>query len=575
LWTEILYKIHPLYLDRFMNVDWLIALFAERGIAYTLLLYAFVIAVGVMIGKVKIFGVSLGVTFVLFVGIFVGHFGFNANPELMYFMREFGLILFIYSIGLQVGPGFFASFKKGGVHQNLMAAGVVFLGVGVTIALYYIFAGRIPMPMFVGILSGAVTNTPGLGAAQEALRQLSDAGQITEIPEIALGYAVAYPLGVTGIILSLILIRAIFNINLNKENDKVKAISAPADGTQLMTISINSPAIHGKTLIEIRKLIDRKFVVSRLYQDGNYSIPKGDTILYNNDTVLIVATEADAAAVKALMGEEFEFDWKESEEKMISRRIVITREVINGKTLGSLKLRALNVNCTRIIRSGFDLFASEDLVLQVGDRVVVVGSPESIKRIEEVLGNTLKRLDEPHLITLFVGIFLGIIFGSIPFYIPGMPMPVKLGLAGGPLVVAILLGRFGFKLKLITYTTQSANLLLREIGITLFLASVGIAAGDQFVETVIHGDGLIWVGCGVLITMIPILLVGIFGRKVMKMNYFSLMGLLSGSMTDPPALAYANSIAGNDAPAVSYSTVYPLTMFLRVIMAQILILAFV
>ncbi|MEA4985675.1 MAG: putative transporter [Paludibacter sp.] len=558
-----------------MELDWLISLFTEDGIAHTILLYAFVIAMGVMIGKVKFFGVSLGVTFVLFVGILVGHLGFSANPELMHFMREFGLILFIYSIGLQVGPGFFSSFKKGGMQQNLLATSVVLLGVGVTIALYYIFAGRIPMSMFVGILSGAVTNTPGLGAAQEALRQLFDAGQITEIPQIALGYAVAYPLGVTGIIFSLIIIRVLFKVNMEKEHEKFKENSSSTEGTKIMTLQIHSKAIHGKNLVQIRKLIGRQFVISRLFHEGEYSIPKGETVIHNNDIVLVVAAEEDAEAVKELLGDVVEYDWKESEVKMISRRIVITRDIINGKTLGSLRLRALNVNCTRVIRSGFDLFASEDLVLQVGDRVVVVGSPESIKRIEEVLGNTLNRLNEPHLITLFIGIFLGIIFGSIPFFIPGMPMPVKLGLAGGPLVVAILLGRFGFKLKLITYTTQSANLLLREIGITLFLASVGITSGDKFVETVVHGDGLLWVACGVLITMIPLLIVGIFGRKVMKMNYFTLMGLLAGSTTDPPALAYANATAGNDAPAVAYSTVYPLTMFLRVILAQILILAFV
>ncbi|MDD4490872.1 MAG: putative transporter [Paludibacter sp.] len=558
-----------------MELDWLISLFTEDGIAHTILLYAFVIAMGVMIGKVKFFGVSLGVTFVLFVGILVGHLGFSANPELMHFMREFGLILFIYSIGLQVGPGFFSSFKKGGMQQNLLAASVVLLGVGVTIALYYIFAGRIPMSMFVGILSGAVTNTPGLGAAQEALRQLFDAGQITEIPQIALGYAVAYPLGVTGIIFSLIIIRVLFKVNMEKEHERFKENSSSTEGTKIMTLQIHSKAIHGKNLVQIRKLIGRQFVISRLFHEGEYSIPKGETVIHNNDIVLVVAAEEDAEAVKELLGDVIEYDWKESEVKMISRRIVITRDIINGKTLGSLRLRALNVNCTRVIRSGFDLFASEDLVLQVGDRVVVVGSPESIKRIEEVLGNTLNRLNEPHLITLFIGIFLGIIFGSIPFFIPGMPMPVKLGLAGGPLVVAILLGRFGFKLRLITYTTQSANLLLREIGITLFLASVGIASGGKFVETVVHGDGLLWVACGVLITMIPLLIVGIFGRKVMKMNYFTLMGLLAGSTTDPPALAYANATAGNDAPAVAYSTVYPLTMFLRVIMAQILILAFV
>ncbi len=558
-----------------MNIDWLISLFTENGVAHTILLYSFVIALGVWVGKVKFFGVSLGVTFVLFVGILVGHLGFNANAELMHFIREFGLILFIYSIGLQVGPGFFSSFKKGGMKMNLLAATVVFLGVGTTIGLYYLFAGRIPMAMFVGILSGAVTNTPGLGAAQEALRQLFDAGQITEIPEIALGYAVAYPLGVVGIILSLILLRVIFKVNLDKEQKEIIEARETQEGAQIITLKINSKAIHGKTLIDIRKLMGRQFVVSRLFQNGEYSIPKGDTVLFNGDIVLIVAADHDATPVSELMGDVVEHDWKESEGQMISRRIVITRDKINGKTLGSLRLRALNVNCTRVIRSGFDLFASEDLVLQVGDRVVVVGSPDSIKRIEAVLGNTLNRLNEPHLITLFTGIFLGIIFGSIPFYIPGMPMPVKLGLAGGPLVVAILIGRFGSKLKLITYTTQSANLLLREIGITLFLASVGISAGGQFVETVIHGDGLLWVACGVIITMLPLLITGIIGRKAMKMNYFTLMGLLAGSTTDPPALAYANTTAGNDAPAVAYSTVYPLTMFLRVVMAQILILLFV
>lgn len=557
-----------------MELDWLRSLIFEDGIAHTIILYAFVIAVGVMLGKIKFFGVSLGVTFVLFVGIFAGHFGFNANHELMHFLREFGLILFIYSIGLQVGPGFFSSFKKGGMQMNLLAATVVLLGVGVTVALYYAFAGRIPMPMFVGILSGAVTNTPGLGAAQEALRQLHDAGQLSEIPQIALGYAVAYPLGVTGIIVSLILIRVFFSIKLDKEEEAIHKQASQQDGTQLITLRINAKAIHGKTISQIRKLIGRQFVISRLFTNNVYSIPKGVTVLRNNDVVLLAVNDADADAVKELLGEVTEHDWKESEEMMISRRIVITRDLINGKTLGSLKLRALNVNCTRIIRSGFDLLANDDLVLQVGDRVVVVGSPESIKRIEEVLGNTLKRLNEPHLITLYVGIFLGIVIGSIPFFVPGMPMPVKLGLAGGPLVVAILLGRFGFKLKLITYTTQSANLLLREIGITLFLASVGISAGGNFVNTVINGDGLLWVACGVVITMIPLLIVGIIGRKALKLNYFTLMGLLAGSTTDPPALAYANQTAGNDAPAVAYSTVYPLTMFLRVIMAQILILAF-
>ncbi len=556
-------------------MEWFIDLITKESIAHIILLYSFVIAIGVMLGKIKFFGISLGVTFVLFVGILVGHFGFSVPLEVLHFIREFGLILFIFSIGLQVGPGFFASFKQGGMKQNMLAASVVLLGVATTIALFYIFGGAIPMPMFVGILSGAVTNTPGLGAAQEALRQLHDAGQITEIPQIALGYAVAYPLGVTGIILSLILVRVFFKVNFEKEVQNLNELSSGSvENTKIITIEVNSKAIAGKNLSQIRKLIGRQFVVSRLLSENNFSIPNGKTVLKNNDKILVVTTESDSEAIIAFMGEVIDYDWKESENKMISRRIVITRGVINGKTLGSLKLRSVNVNCTRVIRSGFDLLANPNLVLQVGDRVVIVGTPEAIKRVEDMLGNTLKRLDEPHIITIFVGIFIGIIFGSIPLFIPGMPMPVKLGLAGGPLVVAILLGRFGFRLKLITYTTQSANLMLREIGITLFLASVGLASGGKFVETVVTGNGLLWIACGFIITTLPLLIVGIFGRKVMKLNYFTLMGLLSGSMTDPPALAYSNAYSGNDAPAIAYSTVYPLTMFLRVILAQILILSF-
>ncbi|MBN2766742.1 MAG: putative transporter [Paludibacteraceae bacterium] len=557
-------------------MDWLISLLHDESIAHIILLYSFVIAIGVMLGKIKIFGVSLGVTFVLFAGILVGHFGFTVNAEVLHFIREFGLILFIFSIGLQVGPGFFSSFKKGGMKYNMLAASVVLLGVATTIGLYYAFGGAIPMPMFVGILSGAVTNTPGLGAAQEALRQLHDAGQIAEIPQIALGYAVAYPLGVTGIILSLILIRVIFKVNFDKENKEIMdARNVVKETPKIINLKVNSKAIDGKNLSQIRKLIARQFVVSRIFNGESFSVPNGKSVIHNGDILRVVTTESDAQDVIDLAGDEIEYDWKESENQMISRRIIITRGVINGKTLSSLKLRSVNVNCTRIVRSGFDLLASPDLVLQVGDRVVVVGTPEAIKRVEDMLGNTLKRLDEPHIITIFVGIFMGIIFGSIPVFVPGMPMPVKLGLAGGPLVVAILLGRFGFKLKLITYTTQSANLMLREIGITLFLASVGLASGGKFVETVVSGNGLLWIMCGFIITTLPLLIVGVVGRKAMKLNYFTLMGLLSGSMTDPPALAYSNATSGNDAPAIAYSTVYPLTMFLRVILAQILILAFI
>ncbi len=556
-------------------MDWLISLFNNEGIAHTILIYAMVISLGVLIGKVKFFGISLGVTFVLFVGILVGHLGFSINHEIMHFIREFGLILFIYSIGLQVGPGFFSSFKKGGMQQNFLAASVVLLGAATTIAIYFILQGRIEMPMLVGVMSGAITNTPGLGAAQEALRQLFEAGKITEIPQIALGYAVAYPLGVTGIILALVLVKLMFKINLKNETDTLyKATDHKTEIATRITVVAQTKAVCGKSVAHVKRLLDRQFVVSRLMSNGEFVVPNGATKINKGDTLMIITTETDAQDIIDVVGEKADYDWKESDEKMISKRIVITRDIINGKTIGSLKLRNLNVNVTRIVRAGMDLIANDNIVLQVGDRVIVVGSPDAVLRVEKTLGNSLKSLDEPHLITLFVGIFLGIILGSMPMFIPGMPMPVKLGLAGGPLVVAILIGRFGFKMRLITYTTQSANLMLREIGITLFLASVGIASGDKFIDTVVSADGLLWIASGFVITILPLLIVGFVGRKFLKINYFTLMGLLAGSCTDPPALAYANATAGNDAPAVAYSTVYPLTMFLRVIMAQILILAF-
>ncbi|HEY5589692.1 MAG TPA: putative transporter [Paludibacter sp.] len=558
-------------------MEWLITILTDESVAHIVLLYAFVISIGVMLGKIKIFGISLGVTFVLFVGLFVGHFGFSVNLEVLHFIREFGLILFVFTIGLQVGPGFFSSFKKGGMQQNMLAASVVLLSVVVTISLYYILAGRVPMSMMVGILSGAVTNTPGLGAAQEALRQLHDAGQIGEIPQIALGYAVAYPLGVVGIITALILIRIIFKISFDKETEKLNATDETlSEKPEKLTLRFQNKLVEGRKLSDIKHLIGRNFVVSRLKRDDQFLIPQGETVLLKDDILLVVTAIRDVEAITAFVGEPTELDWKESETHVVSRRIIITQGKINGKTIGSLGFRnTIGVNITRVNRSGIDLLGASNLVLQVGDRVMVVGELAAIERVEKVLGNTLKRLNEPHLITIFVGIFLGILFGSIPFYFPGMPMPVKLGLAGGPLIVAILIARFGYKIRLITYTTQSANYMLREIGIALFLASVGIASGGQFVKTVVSSDGLLWIGCGFLITTIPLLIVGFIGRKFLKLNYFTLMGLLAGSTTDPPALAYANAVAGNDAPAVAYSTVYPMTMFLRVILAQILILAFV
>lgn len=558
-------------------MDWLNSLLFSDGIAHTILIYSFVIFTGLLLGKIKIFGISLGATFVLFMGILVGHFGFSVNHEISDFIKDFGLILFIYSIGLQVGPGFFSSFKKGGITLNLLAGGIVLLGVLVTIAFYYILDGRVSMPMLVGIMSGAVTNTPGLGAAQEALRQAHDAGQITEIPQIALGYAVAYPLAVVGIITSIILMRVIFRVNLSNEAKELeKDDESLQEKPERLTIKFTNKAITGKTLQQIKQMIGRKFVISRMMRDDKFFIPQSDTILKTDDILLTVASVVDAESIIAFMGEKSEMNWKESEKQLVSRRIVITRSEINGKTLGDLKLRTIyGVNITRVNRSGIDLLGSTNLVLQVGDRVMVVGELEAINKVEKLLGNALKKLNEPPIITIFVGIFLGILFGSIPFYFPGMPMPVKLGLAGGPLIVAILIGRFGYKMKLITYTTLSANLMLREIGITLFLASVGLASGGKFVETVFTGNGLMWVGLGVAITMIPLLIMGFIGRKFAKVNYYTLMGLMAGSTTDPPALAYSNSIAVNDQPAVAYSTVYPLTMFLRVIAAQLLILMFV
>lgn len=558
-------------------MEWLNALLFNEGIAHTIWLYSLVIALGVLCGKIKIFGISLGPTFVLFAGILLGHLGFTINNDVAEFIRDFGLILFIYSIGLQVGPGFFSSFKKGGMQLNLMAAGIVLSGVIVTIAFFYLLRGRVSMPMLVGIMSGAVTNTPGLGAAQEALRQAIEAGQITEMPQIALGYAVAYPLAVVGIILSIILIRVMFRIKLEDEEKAIETeIESAADKPERLTLRLTNKALIGRELHDIKLLVGRSFVVSRMMRGNEFSIPQTETVLLEGDLLLVVAALADVEPIKAFIGETVEMDWKISEKRLVSRRIVITRNIINGRTLGSLKIRTMyGVNITRVNRSGIDLLGSPNLVLQVGDRVMVVGELEAIEKIEKFLGNRLKKLNEPHIITIFIGILMGILIGSIPFFIPGIPMPVKLGLAGGPLIVSILIGRFGYKLKLITYTTQSANLLLREIGISLFLASVGITSGGKFAETVFSSNGLLWVGIGFLITIIPLLIMGFIGRKFLRLNYYSLIGLMAGSTTDPPALSYSASIANNDQPAVSYSTVYPLTMFLRVILAQILVLTFV
>ena len=557
-------------------MNWINDLLWGEGIGHSILLLSFVIAAGIQLGKIKVFGVSLGITLVLFVGIILGHFGFTINHNVIHFFKEFGLILFVYSVGMQVGPGFFSSFKQGGITLNMLACGIVFLGVLTAVILHY--ATGIPMPTMVGILSGAVTNTPGLGAAQQAFSDMHGVSDNT----IALGYAVAYPLGVIGIILSIILIKYIFRVSFDKENEQLNSEdSSHTNEAKPISLIVKNPAIFNKTVAELSNLLEhRDFVISRVWRDSNkqIEIASANTVLQENDKVFVITTETDAETIKTLIGEEIDMErkqWIRMESQFINRRILITKPELNGKRLGQLKLRKLyGINITRINRAGVDLVAKPGLTLQVGDRVNVVGTETAVSNVEKVLGNSMKRLNEPNLITIFVGIALGIVLGSIPISFPGIPQPVKLGLAGGPLVVAILISRFGYHYKLITYTTQSANLMLREIGITLFLACVGISAGDGFVDTIVNNGGFAWIGYGFIITFVPLMIIGCIGRYFCKVNYFTLMGLIAGSTTDPPALAYSNATAGNDAPSVGYATVYPLTMFLRVLTAQLLILFF-
>ena len=551
-------------------MNWINDLLWGEGIGHSILLLSFVIAAGIQLGKIKVFGVSLGITLVLFVGIILGHFGFTINHNVIHFFKEFGLILFVYSVGMQVGPGFFSSFKQGGITLNMLACGIVFLGVLTAVILHY--ATGIPMPTMVGILSGAVTNTPGLGAAQQAFSDMHGVSDNT----IALGYAVAYPLGVIGIILSIILIKYIFRVSFDKENEQLNSEdSSHTNEAKPISLIVKNPAIFNKTVAELSNLLEhRDFVISRVWRDSNkqIEIASANTVLQENDKVFVITTETDAETIKTFIGEEIDMErkqWIRMESQFINRRILITKPELNGKRLGQLKLRKLyGINITRINRAGVDLVAKPGLTLQVGDRVNVVGTETAVSNVEKVLGNSMKRLNEPNLITIFVGIALGIVLGSIPISFPGIPQPVKLGLAGGPLVVAILISRFGYHYKLITYTTQSANLMLREIGITLFLACVGISAGDGFVDTIVNNGGFAWIGYGFIITFVPLMIIGCIGRYFCKVNYFTLMGLIAGSTTDPPALAYSNATAGNDAPSVGYATVYPLTMFLRVLTAQ-------
>ena len=561
-------------------MDWIINLFTNtESIAHIALLYAVVIAVGILLGKIKIGGISLGVTFVLFAGIVAGHIGFTGPTNILSFIQDFGLILFVFCIGLQVGPGFFESFRKGGVTLNLLSTTLVLLNVGVMFACYYIFFDtndKTNLPMMVGTLYGAVTNTPGLGAANEALESVWKAVD-GAAPQIAAGYACAYPLGVLGIIGATIAVRFITRTKLEEEEEELKEEAGDNAHTKplQMHLKVDNTYLAGRTVKQINEFLNRDVVFSRLLHDGNVSIPSSRDVFHMGDEVLVVCAAVDAEAIQAFIGPEIEKPWEEdqSDQPLISKRIVITNPSMNGKELGKMHFSSVyGVTVTRISRQGMDLFASRNYRFQVGDKLLVVGPTDNVNRIADLMGNSVKRLDTPNIATIFIGIIIGILFGSIPFAIPGMPVPMKLGLAGGPLIIAILIGRFGHRMKLNTYTTTSANMMLREMGLVLFLASVGVKAGAHFWGTVVEGDGLMYVFTGFLITIIPILIIGTIARLKFKFNYFTIMGMLAGTCTDPPALAYANSICSREAPAIGYSTVYPLSMFLRIFTAQLIVL---
>lgn len=552
-------------------MDWLHSLFMGEGIAHTVLVLSLVIAVGVMLSKIKIAGISIGVTWILFVGILAGHLGMSVDHNTLHFIKEFGLILFVFSIGLQVGPGFFSSFKEGGLKLVGCAAAVVALG-AIATYIIHIVTGT-PMTTMVGVMSGAVTNTPGLGAAQQAY---ADATGIND-ETIALGYAVAYPLGVMGVILSLIAIRFITRVDFAEENKALEAMRAEHTNVERISVEFTNGALEGHNIAHLRELVNRSFVISRImHQDGTITIADGTSILKIGEKLRVICSPDDSEAVVAFLGQQIEMtkeEWgatPESQTQLVSRRIIITKPEINGKKFSDLRLRTkYGINITRVNRAGIDLIPYQGMELQMGDRVMVVGNEDAIEQVADVLGNSVKKLREPQLLTIFLGIALGVLFGSIPLM--NIPQPVKLGLAGGPLIVALLIGRFGPHFHLVTYTTMSANLMLREVGLAMFLAGVGIGAGDGFVEAIV-GGGYRWIGYGFIITVLPLMIVGLFARLKLKINYYTLMGLLSGSMTNPPALGYSNATSGNDMPALGYATVYPVVMFLRVLTAQMLIM---
>lgn len=554
-------------------MNWLSSLLFNESVGRTVLIFAFVIALGSMLGKLKFKGISLGSTFVLFVGIVVAHFGFTVNPAISHFVKDFGLILFVFSIGLQVGPNFFSSFKQSGLLLNGLAVGSISLNIITTIVIFYVF-GNVDFSMLVGIMQGAVTNTPGLGAAQQALSQITPEG--TPVPSISLGYAVAYPMGVIGIILGMVIIKRIFNIDFDKERETTAVIEHEEPARCSYRVTAGSSVI-GMEIKEISRKFNKELVFARISQNGNAFVPQGDTKINEGDLVRVIASKNIENELDAIFGEKLTTEvLNEQTGELKSRKLLVTNKRLDGRSLHNLQLRkAFNVSVTRIYRSGVELVATPDLVLHLGDKVKVVGSDDNLDLVERFIGNSVKHLNEPHLTTIFLGIFIGIIVGFIPIAFPGMPQPAKLGLAGGPLIVSLLIGAFGNKIGLTSYTTQSANMMIREIGISLFLACVGLEAGEQFFQTLASGDGLTWVGYGLLITMIPMLTISFVARKFFHLNYFTIIGMISGTNTNPPALYYSNMTAENDRPSVAYSTVYPLSMFLRILLAQTLILIFV
>ncbi len=555
-------------------MNWLQEAFLAPTMVQAVIIISLVSALGLYLGRIKIFGISLGITFVFFAGILAGHFGIVVNKDMLYFAQSFGLILFVYALGLQVGPGFFSSLKKGGVAMNMMGLGVILLGLIMTVGLHW--TTGVSLSNMVGLLCGAVTNTPALGAAQQALLQI-DPNNTKGVTDMALACAVTYPLGVVGVILAIIILKALF------ADKKQKDLKEQRDTTTYVAeFHVSNPAIYEKSIKDVMKLTDKHFVISRVWRNGRVSIPTSDTLLHEHDHLLIISVKSDVENIKVLFGEQENVDWNKADidwnaidSQLISRRIAVTRNRVNGVKLGSLRLRNLyGINITRVNRAGIDLLASPDLRLQIGDRLTIVGEANSVNTVGKILGNEIKRLNNPNLLAVFIGISLGMLLGALPVTLPGMNTPVKLGIAGGPIIVGILMGAFGPRFHLTTYTTMSANLMLRQLGIIIYLAGLGIDSGAHFFETVFRAEGLLWIGLGFLLTIVPVLIIGFLASQFFKLDYALNVGMLCGSMANPMALNYANTTVDGDEPSVSYATVYPLSMFIRVISAQLVLMLF-